>query len=213
MDFPSFITDAKLTFDFLNFDEGTDYRRSSPDLEEIPAWKNFPDKKYEVIEDGKVIVKANKKSDFNSIVRYISFFYDKKSPFHKNFNNIAVKKQKAIEFSGIDEKLLKHDEIIEMIVGFLLHQNNKLWAVIMTNENLFLEYMQVLNTKLENFNSDKDIVETLTKKEKVRGFFETLCSDLDVQYNRFYNGDKDLQEEIQKKKRFTPESISKKLSQ
>lgn len=192
--------------------EETDYRNCSPNLDEIPSWKNYPDKKHEIIEDGKIVVKRNKKSDFNSIIRYILFVYDKKSPFHKKFNNISAKKQNAINFSGINESLLKHDEVIEMIIDFLLYQNDKLWSVICTNENLFTEYMTVLNTKLENFNSDKDIVETLTKKEKVRGFFEKLCSDLDVQYDTFYNGDKDLQEDTQKKRRLTPETVSRKLS-
>lgn len=192
--------------------EDKDYRDLCPNISEIESWKNFPDQKYEVVEDGRAVGKRNKKSDFNSIIRYILFLYDKRSPFHKKFNSIETKKANAIIHSGIDEKLIEHDEIISMIVSFLVHQNDKLFSVICTNERLFSEYMQILNTRLENFNNDKDIVETLTKKEKVRGFLETLCNDLERQYDKFYGGDKQLLENVEKKVRLSPESISKRLS-
>lgn len=192
--------------------EDKDYRDLCPNIGEIESWKNFPDQKYEVVEDGRAVGKRNKKSDFNSIIRYILFLYDKRSPFHKKFNSIETKKANAIIHSGIDEKLIEHDEIISMIVSFLVHQNDKLFSVICTNERLFSEYMQILNTRLENFNNDKDIVETLTKKEKVRGFLETLCNDLERQYDKFYGGDKQLLENVEKKVRLSPESISKRLS-
>jgi len=189
-----------------------DYRDSCSNIAEIESWKNFPDKKYEIEESGVIVAKRNKKTDFNAIARYILFLFDKKSPLHKQFNNAVTKKANAISLSGIDEKLLEHDEVIDMIVSFLVYQNDKLFSVICTNERLFAEYMQILNTRLENFNSDKDIVETLTKKEKVRGFLETLCNDLERQYDKFYSGDKDLMEVAEKKTRITPESISKRLS-
>lgn len=131
---------------------------------------------------------------------------------HKQFNSIAAKKASAISLSGINEELIDHDEIVSMIVSFLVFQNDKLWTVICTNERLFIEYAGILNTKLENFSSDKDIVTTLTLKEKVRGFLEALCNDLDAQYDRLYAGDKDLKEEVQKVRKLSPESVSKRLS-
>jgi len=189
-----------------------DYRDSCSNIAEIESWKNFPDKKYEIEESGVIIAKKNKKADFNAIARYILFLYDRKSPFHKKFNSIVTKKANAILHSGIDEKLIEHDEVIDMMVSFLVYQDSKLWGLIATNENLYIEYMQILNTRMEKFSSDKDLVTTLTLKEKVRGFLETLCNDLDAQYDRLYGGDKDLMEEVQKKRKLSPESISKRLS-
>lgn len=210
MELPNFITDSQFAFD-VPLSKEKDYRDLCPNISEIESWKNFPDKKYRIVGEVELMAKGNKKEDFNSIVRYILFLYDKKSPFHKKFNSIETKKANAILYSGIKEELIEHDEVIDMIVSFLVYQNSKLWSVIMTNERLFIEYLTILNTKLENFNSDKDIVETLTKKEKVRGFLETLCNDLDSQYERLYGGDKELMENTQKKVRLSPETVSKKL--
>lgn len=183
----------------------------------MSTWKNFPDKKHEKSHEdknGKKIVTSprNKRTDFNSIVRYILFMYDRKSPFHKKYQNLAQKRANAIQVSGIKEELVNHDEVIEMIIEFLSYQNDKLWAIICTNENLFLEYMTVLNTNLDNFNSDKDIVGTLKMKEDVRKFLESLRLSLDAQYEEFYSGDKDLKEKVEKTRRLRPETVSMKLS-
>lgn len=185
-------------------------------MEDIPTWGKYPNSEYKIVEtiDGKKIVKVpqNKREDFNPIVRYILFMYDKKSPLHKKFLNISSKKANAIELSGIKEELIENDEVIDMIVEFLAYQNDKLWAVICTNENLFLEYMAVLNTRLDNFNTDKDIVGTLKIKEEVRKYLDSLRLSLDAQYEEFYSGDKDLKEKVEKTRRLRPETVSMKLS-
>ena len=181
-------------------------------MENMNVWKNYPDKKYKVAEEGKPIVHTNKRTDFNPIVRYIMYMYDKNSPFHKRFSNIDLRKTNALSESGMDEELLSSEEVVDMIVSFLVYQRDKLWSVICTNENLFIEYLSVLNTKFEKFNSDKDIVTTLKVKEEVRKFLDSLRINLEAQYEEFYNGDKNLKEVVEKKVRFTPETVSSKLS-
>lgn len=200
------IDQAKFAFDIkypLNF------ILKNPEMESMLSWKKYPDIKYQIkTDDGKIIQKQNKRDLFNSIVKYILFVYDKNSPFHKRFPSLTRRREEAIIQSGMPEELMTHDEIVSMIIDFLVYINDKLWSVICTNENLFVEYMSILNSDLDNFNSDKDLVSTIQAKEKVRESLEKVMNSLEAYYDKFYNGDKDLQEIVSKKPRLTPEKMS-----
>jgi hypothetical protein len=58
---------------------------------------------------------------------------------------------------------------------------------------------------------DKDLVQTITLKEKVRENIMKVDADLTMLYEKFYNGDKVLEEKATEVVRFSPESVAKKL--
>jgi len=185
------------------------YKLCFPDMERMPSWDKYPNKAFqEKDKDGKIIKSSNKRADFNAIVEYILLAYDKKSPLIAKFQSFEKRRDVALSESKMPKDLLNHDEITAMIVDFLMYQNDKLWTLIVTNENIFIEYIHVLNTKTSDL-SDKDVAQTLTNREKIREYLGKITTDLELLYEKFYNGDRDLQEVVEKKRvRFTPEGIA-----
>ncbi len=212
MTYPDFIKSTKFTFNFHSCDlpacPHRDFRLCCPEMEQIPSWGKYKGK------------------DFNEVALYIMLMYDKKAyekgtKMHDKFSEFKKRLTMAVECSGIDEKTIKliregdekgaDQKYITLIVDFLKYQNSRLWTLICAAENSFHEYTQIIMSKQSLFNNDKDLLAAYSGKEKIREFLHKVAIDLDSYYDKFYNGDEEGQEIIQKKIRFTPESISRNI--
>ncbi len=208
MELATFIKEAKFTFDID--DPKLDFRVQDARMEEIPSWKEYPSKKYDHEDDsGKKVKNKNPRNAFNGIVLYIMFLYDKKSPFHKKYQDLKKKRDEAIKESGISVDV-NNEEVLDMTVDFLMYQNDKMWTEICVHESLFSEYTGIL-LKPMNESKDKDLIAATNAKQKTREEFSSIRVKLDSLYLEFFGGDKDLLEKAQKTSRFKPESISRAL--
>jgi len=181
-------------------------------MNEIESWKKFPSGK-----------------NFDEIALYIMFMYQKDSPLVKKFSDVTKRREEAIKESGISGQMaesLKYmsidpgekdkpnplkktfDQIIKMIVDFLMYQNDVDWSVICLLESLFVEYSTILITGISNVNNDKDLVAATNAKKVTREELMRVKDDLKQLKNEFYNGDTELIDVVEKKIRFTPEGIS-----
>lgn len=196
VEFPSWITEAKFAFEIDQ--SGMDMRLSNPKMNELPSWKKHP----------------NNSQVFNSKVFYILFMYDKSSPFLKKFSDLEIRRQKSIEESGVNKELVTEmtdPDFVNMVVEFLRFQNDRLWFIICQNESIFMQYSTILMQNSFEVKDDRDMVTVLTLKEKVRENIMKVDADLTMLYEKFYNGDKVLEEKSAETVRFTPESVAKKL--
>jgi hypothetical protein len=189
-----FIKKSTFCFDINNLYPTDDYLVEIPQMQEIPSWRNY---------EG---------DHFNEIVRFILYLYDKGSAFKEKFKDFDARKKQAIIEAGAEGLGLEDysDQIVEMVSDFLRYQNDKLWTLICINEAVFQEYSEILITKLDKVNNDKDLITAVTTKEKVREYLDKTRSDLEAYLLEFYAEDKQAEEKHQKMVRFSPESISKK---
>lgn len=156
----------------------------------------------------------------DTAIRYIVLLYDRTSPLVKKHQNFEERKKAAMDyassFGDISEEWIdnvlsnRDDKVIEMIIDFLKIQDDKLWSSIITNEELFLEYTKTLFKPIELINSDKDLIQATTVKEKIREAQSKVRQELKALYEEFYNGDKKL-EEVAKGKKFSPEYLAKRV--
>lgn len=181
-------------------------------MEELKSWKDFKGK------------------NFNEIALYILFMYQKDSPLVKKFSDVKKRREEAIKESGLDGELAESlqlmcidpgekdkpnplkktfDQIIKMIVDFLMYQGDVDWSLICILESLFVEYSTILITGISNVNNDKDLVAATNAKKVTREELMRVKDDLKQLKNEFYNGDMDLADVAEKKLRWTPEGISK----
>jgi hypothetical protein len=193
MNYPDYILKSKFRFDILSVDQDSDYRKNIPEMKDIESWSEY------------------KKRDFNSVVGYILFMYDKGSGFINKYHDVKKRREAAIEYSGIKkpEDLLNDKVFLTMINDFLLYQNDILWHTICIHEHLYIEHsMLLMSAVLEE--RDKDLISATKVKEEVRQNYKKIISDLEEFKKKFYQDDKEVETEINNM-RFSPESISKKI--
>jgi hypothetical protein len=187
-----FVIKSRFVFDIVPHIGCKDYRQAITQMNEIPWFEYY---------EG---------DDFNEVVNYILLMYDKGSVLIEKQKNVEERKRMAIMESGISEEMVELNTfMIEMISAFLRYQNDKLWTLICVNEAMFQEYSEIVITKLDRVNNDKDLITAITTKEKVREYMDKTRKDLEAYLEEFYAGDKELEEKHQKLVRFSPESISR----
>jgi len=157
------------------------------------------------------------KADRNKVIRYILLMHEKKSPLRKEIQNVADRKDVAISLSGfgnedaedlkrIDEiKQLSDDKVVDMVIGFLHWQGNRLVAMIDSNEQTFYEFQRALLEPVTETDDSKKIA-AIEKKSKLMAECDKINHRLDGYYSRLY-GDEEIIEVVQQR-RHTPESMA-----
>tara|TARA_R110002050_G_scaffold261364_1_gene401324 strand:- start:736 stop:1332 length:597 start_codon:yes stop_codon:yes gene_type:complete len=157
----------------------------------------------------------NKASE--SLVKYVLYMYDQNTPLKEQFPDLKIRKEQAAILSGFDlvkdnEKL--HDmffflstQLIDMVDEFLRKQNNRIWSMIVSNEQTFFEYQTKLLSPVEG-DRDKDILQALQIKSKIMDDLNTINDRLDSYYMKLYGEDQELLKVIKADKRLTPEFIA-----
>ena len=208
MSYPDFIKLTKFTFNFNKKCEQPMCNHNRlvqchPEMQEIDSWNTYRGKNQE------------------EILVYIMLLYDRKAymqgtPLQQKYTDIQKRREMAVTESGISEedfaKIKEGDKVyMKMILDFLKYQNSRLWSLIVATENSFLEYLDTLMSKQTAFNNDKDLISAIANKEKVREFLSKVVDDLDRLYDKFYNGDKEIEEVANKRIKLSPESLANRL--
>lgn len=154
----------------------------------------------------------------NEIVKYVCYLYDPQSPLKEFFPDIKRRKEQAIILAGLDpdkqqfkdivEGLLhlKNDGVIMMIDELLRFVNNRVWSMIVSNEEAFYEYQRKLLKNIEA-ERDKDLLQALQIKGKIMEDLDNINQRLEKYYLKLYAGDEDLVKTITSRQSISPETL------
>lgn len=153
----------------------------------------------------------------DQMIAYVLYMYDQNTPLKEQFPDLKIRKEQAAILSGYsltkDDKLL-HDlfffiseKLVQMVDEFLRKQNNRIWSMIVSNEQTFFEYQTKLLSPVEG-DRDKDILQALQIKSKIMDDLNTINDRLDSYYMKLYGEDQELLKVIKADKRLTPEFIA-----
>jgi len=151
------------------------------------------------------------------LVKYVLFMYDHNTPLKEQFPDLKIRKEQAAVLSGYN---LEEDEvelnniffftntvIVGMVSEFLKKQNNRIWSMIVSNEQTFYEYQTKLLRPVDG-DRDKDILQALQIKSKIMDDLNTINDRLESYYMKLYGEDQELLKTIKADKRLTPEFIA-----
>ena len=165
------------------------------------------------------------KTNDDRIVMYVVAMYDQQSPLRESFPDLEKRKDEAIRLSGFDrantdvinsvktltvtseDGMAPFDELLDAISAYLIFQSNRLWTLIVTNEQSFYEYQRRIMAEIGG-DADKDALSAVTLKTKLLEAMDDIHKRLERYYNELTGGDNNLAESISKRKRISPESIA-----
>jgi hypothetical protein len=152
--------------------------------------------------------------DRNKVVKYIVLAYDPYSPcVRNNSSELKKKKDAAAEAAGYkrnpsgkfpDSVLCIMDMSDKLITNAICDYlkyfvNNRLWSLIVVNEQVLSEYITLLMEPVNKGDGDdKKLLEAANTKSKLRDECKSIVSDLDKQYKDLYGENEDLKEVISK---------------
>lgn len=163
--------------------------------------------------------------DFDDkMARYVILMYDHLSPLREHYPDLKKRKEFAASMAGYDlnkddvsclydfkikeeDDYVPYDELLDMILKYLRYQNNWIWSMIVSNEQAFYEYNRRVMMPVEG-NRDKDILQAINIKTQVMESQDQIYQRLQKYYREFSAGDTDLESEIAKRKKMSPESIA-----
>lgn len=153
----------------------------------------------------------------DQMIAYVLYMYDQNTPMKEQFPDLKIRKEQAALLSGYDlvkDNELLHNifffqssELVDMVDEFLRKQNNRIWSMIVSNEQTFFEYQTKLLSPVEG-DRDKDILQALQIKSKIMDDLNTINDRLDSYYMKLYGEDQELLKTIKADKRLTPEFIA-----
>lgn len=144
----------------------------------------------------------------DNIIRYVIMLYDPRSPLISNESDPETRKRQAGGLSSlvIQDKIL--DAIQESCIEYLQYINSKQWAAICATEYRFWEAINLIMQPIKG-STDKEQLEAAQKKNVLSESIDDAIKKLDSYYKQMSGGDKELEEQmIKKKKRITPEMIA-----
>lgn len=151
------------------------------------------------------------------MISYVLYMYDHNTPLKEQFPDLKVRKEQCAVLSGynlVKDNETLHDmffflseKLILMVDEFLRKQSNRIWSMIVSNEQTFFEYQTKLLSPVEG-ERDKDILQALQIKSKIMDDLNTINDRLDSYYMKLYGEDQELLKVIKADKRLTPEFIA-----
>jgi hypothetical protein len=152
------------------------------------------------------------------LIRYVLALYDPKSPVVKDNPDMNSRKIEAARIAGYDltgdsGKLelmyaCASDYLVGLIVNFLRKIiQSRVWAAIQADEQVFWEFVARLYKPIAE-ESDKDGVSAIEKKIKLSQGRETLSSQIELNWNKFFSDDEALKKKVEKKKDYSPEAMA-----
>ena len=151
----------------------------------------------------------------DKLIKYVLYIYDVNTPLKEHFPDLKIRKEQAALLSGYDLKdetlnsifFFTNSKVLSMVDEFLKKQNNRVWSMIVSNEQTFFEYQTKLLRPVDG-DRDKDILQALQIKSKIMDDLNTINERLDSYYMKLYGEDETLLNKIKSDKRLTPEYIA-----
>ena len=153
------------------------------------------------------------RKDRNELLWYILLMYDPKSPFKQIIADIKLRKKECAKAAGLKEGPalqrifdFKDKVFMSILDEWLKSSHNRVWSMIVSNEQVFYEYQERLLTPVESDKGDKDAIQAADLKSKLMDTCDEIHKRLEGYYRELY-GDKETAEKMIIEKRWTPESI------
>lgn len=96
------------------------------------------------------------------------------------------------------------DEFVDAVLSFVINQNSRLWAMIVTNEQAFYEYQRRVMAEIDG-NANKSSLEAINTKTKLLEAMDDIDKRLDSYYHKLSGGDKSVEDAAARKRRTTAE--------
>lgn len=143
-------------------------------------------------------------------IKYIALIYDKHSPLRTKIPDVLERKNEASIIAGIKGNKdslfdLSYSGIIDKISAYLKHQNSKIWAILLANEEVLWQYQSELFTPITEFKTDKDKLQALEIKSKLMAECDAIIKRIDSYEDKLFGDITEKKEEILN---FTPETIA-----
>ena len=162
----------------------------------------------------------NKRSkNLEKSVKYILYMYDIASPLRRQFTNMDQRKKECASLAGFDmdngkdvadaERLYSFTDetYLGFIIEFLKYQNNKTWALLVSNEEVLFQYQAQLVKPITETKSGKDHLQGLEIKGKLMAECDKIIDRIEVYEEKIFGQDKNLMEQA-KSAPVTPEQIA-----
>lgn len=185
-----------LCFDISKAKSGT-LPKSVPDMKVIDSWW------------------ACNRNDKDQLIRYIIYMYDKSSPLVRRYNNLDRRKQEAAQLAGYSQddpslkayKDFQDQEFSDMVVDFLIYQNNYTWTMLVSNEQTFYEFQKTLLQESSMIRNDKDKINAIASKSKLMEESDKIVERINSYYKQVFVEDKLI--ETAKRVASSPEEMAK----
>jgi hypothetical protein len=156
-------------------------------------------------------------TDINKVLRYIFYLYDKSSPMIHFFPDIKRRKRECASLAGFNiakdvDRLndlyeVREDRVADIICDFIMSQGSHKWSMIVTNEHTFHEYQRAMFRPILMVKDDKQRMDALLVKSKLREESDTISSKLEAYYSDLFHSETKVIE-VAKKKAMTPEQVA-----
>lgn len=142
---------------------------------------------------------------------FIAYMYDPGTPLRGRFPEMEQRVSAAAELSEMEDLgQMWSEDWVTAVVEFLRAANNRLWTMIISNEETFYEYARRALSPVSTSDdvSDKDILQAATIKSKLLGDMNEIDDRLTGYYRRLTGEDNKLIDAI-RVRRLSPEAIAK----
>lgn len=149
-------------------------------------------------------------------IKYLVFMYDKNTPLVTKYPDIEERKKVAVTLASltnqynadvIEDLRELRDPYFDILMGMLRKQNEPVFNMLITQEELFNECMNKMLRKVEE-DSSSDELSALEKKGKISNLMEETIDRIDRFRSRYYGSDDELAEKGRKYYSTTPEGIA-----
>jgi len=160
-------------------------------------------------------------------VKYIILCYDRKSPFRALSPLVAERKKEVLRALGIDAEtplakalatLSPPSEsdgdysmaatICDGLSNYLRFQDDRLWSLIVLNENNFEQYLLEANKPISSYKGDKERLQAGEVKGKLMLAAEECHLRLKQYWSEFTGKDPDAEIAVRERRAMTPESVA-----
>ena len=155
--------------------------------------------------------------DTEKLIAYVVLLYSKDSFLNKRpIENLRDRRTKAATLVGLDyedERIIQYlfnldnDKILDLILGYLIYQNNTLWTERTTIE-IQMDESQRIRMRPVDSDKDKDLLEAFNKKASLTLHFATWYKIL-KEYDAEIFFDHDDVKEKNKRQRTSLEAYAK----
>lgn len=157
------------------------------------------------------------KAEFNSLLKYVVFMYDPKSPLFANEKDLNHRKGVAAELAGFDmddTALLMgiysctHPYIVELTVRYLIRFAKSMeYTAIVVVENCFWESTRKLMEPISGDNSKQEL-EAVQKKSAIKDELDKDIARLEKYKKAFFGEDEVMVSEAKSRPATTPEAMA-----
>lgn len=135
------------------------------------------------------------------LIKYIVLMYDQKSPYRTKIVELRERKLEAKARAALtfdpDELISREgSDMPTMISSFLRFQNSKVWAALISNEEVLWQYQQELLAPITTYKDDKMKLQALEIKSKLMQECDAILKRLESYEEKIFGGNIEYKKEI-----------------